>query len=147
MAAILRNRSGLKDEKIGYGNEKALNQLLAHHAVIFSPQKKLVWVSSSPYQLGEFVCYDLNEIFSGKNVGYSLQAKTELNIARDPFADSKDFQNYEMYKMLGKEINDAAENKNILLTDDLIPYYQSLNPDFWLVYYQSGKYYFNKKNT
>lgn len=145
MAAILRNRSGLKDEKIGYGNEKALNQLLAHHAVIFSPQKKLAWVSSNPYQLGEFVCYDLNEIFSGKNVGHSLQAKTEFNIARDPFADSKDFQNYEMSKMLGKEINDAAENKNILLTDDLIPYYQSLNPDFWLVYYQSGKYYFNKK--
>jgi hypothetical protein len=52
MASILRNTSGLKDEKIGYGNEKALNQLLAHHAVIFSPQKKLVWVSSNPYQLG-----------------------------------------------------------------------------------------------
>ena len=39
MASILRNKSGLKDESIGYGNEKALNQLLAHHAVIFSPQK------------------------------------------------------------------------------------------------------------
>jgi hypothetical protein len=67
MASILRNTSGLKDEKIGYGNEKALNQLLAHHAVIFSPQKKLVWVSSNPYQLGEFVCYDLNEIFPAKD--------------------------------------------------------------------------------
>ncbi|MGE8514268.1 MAG: C45 family autoproteolytic acyltransferase/hydrolase [Chryseobacterium culicis] len=145
MASILRNRSGLKDENIGYGNEKALNQLLAHHAVIFLPQKKLVWVSSNPYQLGEFVCYDLNEIFSDKPLSQSLQAKTKLNIVRDPFADSEEFAYYEQSKMLAKEINEAAENKDILLTDDLIPYYQSMNPDFWQVYYQSGKYYFNKK--
>lgn len=145
MASILRNKSGLKDESIGYGNEKALNQLLAHHAVIFSPQKKLVWVSSNPYQLGEFVCYDLNEVFSGKPLSQSLLAKTDLNIARDPFADSEEFQNYERSKILGKEINKAAENKDILLTDDFIPYYESMNPDFWLVYYQSGKYYFRKK--
>lgn len=145
MASILRNKSGLKDESIGYGNEKALNQLLAHHAVIFSPQKKLVWVSSNPYQLGEFVCYDLNEIFSGKPLSQSLLAKTELNIARDPFADSEEFQNYELSKMYGKEINEAADDKNALLTDDIIPSYQAMNPDFWLVYYQSGKYYFSKK--
>ncbi|GEJ46572.1 C45 family peptidase [Chryseobacterium sp. ON_d1] len=145
MASILRNRSGLKDENIGYGNEKALNQLLAHHAVIFSPQKKLVWVSSNPYQLGEFVCYDLNEIFSGKPLSQSLKARTELNIVKDPFADSEEFQNYERSKMYGKEIGEAANDKNILLTDDLISSYQAVNPDFWLVYYQSGKYYFNKK--
>ncbi|MBB6333138.1 tetratricopeptide (TPR) repeat protein [Chryseobacterium sediminis] len=145
MASILRNRSGLKDESIGYGNEKALNQLLAHHAIIFSPQKKLVWVSSNPYQLGEFVCYDLNKIFSDKGLQPNDFSKSELNIARDPFADSEEFQNYELSKMYGKEINEAADDKNTLLTDGVIPSYQSMNPDFWLVYYQSGKYYFKKK--
>ncbi|TQM16448.1 C45 family autoproteolytic acyltransferase/hydolase [Chryseobacterium aquifrigidense] len=145
MASILRNKSGLKDQSIGYGNEKALNQLLAHHAVIFSPQKKLVWVSSNPYQLGEFVCYDLNEIFSGKPLSQSLLAKTDLNIARDPFADSEEFQNYELSKMYGKEITEAADDKKTLLTDDVIQSYKAMNPDFWLVYYQSGKYYFSKK--
>lgn len=145
MAAILRDKSGLKDRKIGYGNEKAINQLLAHHAVIFSPEKRLVWVSSNPYQLGEFVCYDLNEIFSGKKAEETLQAKTTLNIGRDPFADSKEFENYEMYKLLGEEISDATDSKDILLTDDFIPWYQSMNPDLWLVYYEAGKYYFSKK--
>ncbi|KAA2216285.1 acyl-CoA--6-aminopenicillanic acid acyl-transferase [Chryseobacterium sediminis] len=145
MASILRNRSGLKDESIGYGNEKALNQLLAHHAIIFSPQKKLVWVSSNPYQLGEFVCYDLNKIFSDKGLQPNDFSKSELNIGHDPFADSEEFQNYELSKMYGKEINEAADDKNTLLTDGVIPSYQSMNPDFWLVYYQSGKYYFNKK--
>lgn len=141
MAAILRDKSGLKDQKIGYGNEKAINQLLAHHAVIFSPEKRLVWVSSNPYQLGEFVCYDLNEIFSGKKLEESLKAKTALNIARDPFADSEEFNNYEISKMLGSEVSNATDNKKMALSDDFIPYYQSMNPDYWLVYYQAGRYY------
>ncbi|PWW26295.1 C45 family autoproteolytic acyltransferase/hydolase [Chryseobacterium sp. AG844] len=145
MACILRNKSGLKDESIGYGNEKALNQLLAHHAVIFSPQKKLVWVSSNPYQLGEFVCYDLNKIFSDKGLQPDDLSKSGLNIPRDPFADSEEFKNYELSKMYGKEISEAAGNKNILLTDDFIHSYHAMNPDFWLIYYQSGKYYFSKK--
>ncbi|PZU04068.1 MAG: acyl-CoA--6-aminopenicillanic acid acyl-transferase, partial [Chryseobacterium sp.] len=145
MAAILRDKSGLKGEKIGYGNEKAINQLLAHHAVIFSPQKKLVWVSSNPYQLGEFVCYDLNEIFSDKRLKNGEFAKSELNIAKDPFVDSKEFKNYEEYKFASSEVNNAIDNKDVMLADDFLPHYQSLNSDFWLVYYQSGKYYFSKK--
>jgi len=68
-----------------------------------------------------------------------------LNIARDPFADSEEFENYERSKMYGKEINEAADDKNTVLTDDVIPSYQAMNPEFWQVYYQSGKYYFSKK--
>ncbi|RKS96865.1 acyl-CoA:6-aminopenicillanic acid acyl transferase [Chryseobacterium defluvii] len=145
MAAILRDQSGLKGEKIGYGNEKAINQLLAHHAVIFSPQKKLVWVSSNPYQLGEFVCYDLNEIFSGESLQKRELAKSQMNIAEDPFVHSREFKNYEQYKIMNSEIIDAI-NKDILLPEDFISHYQSLNPDFWGVYYQAGKYYYQLKD-
>ena len=141
MASILRDKSGLKGEKVGYGNEKSLNQLLAHHAVIFSPQKKLVWVSSNPYQLGEFVCYDLNEIFSDKRLETGEFAKSELNIAKDPFIDSQEFKNYEEYKKLTSQFDD----KNKILSDEFITKYQSLNPDFWWIYYQTGKYYFKQK--
>jgi hypothetical protein len=145
MAAILRDKSGLKGEKIGYGNEKAINQLLAHHAVIFSPQKKLVWVSANPYQLGEFVCYDLNEIFSDQRLKNGKFSKSELNIPKDPFLDSEEFKNYEHFKKMSSEVNKAIDGE-IFMTNDSISYYQSLNPDFWLVYYQAGKYYFNKKD-
>ena len=144
MAAILRDRSGLKDKSIGYGNEKALNQLLAHHAVIFSPQKRLVWVSSNPYQLGEFVCYDLNEIFSEKGLQYNDFSKSQLNIAKDSFADSQDFKNYEEYRKVTLKINDAIDNKE-MLTDSFLTHYQSLNPDFWKVYFLAGKYYYHRK--
>ncbi|WP_027383439.1 acyl-CoA--6-aminopenicillanic acid acyl-transferase [Epilithonimonas caeni] len=141
MASILRDRSGLKGEKIGYGNEKALNQLLAHHAVIFSPQKKLVWVSSNPYQLGEFVCYDLNDIFSDNRLKTGEFAKSELNIAKDPFIDSQKFKNYEEYKKLSSKFDHSE-----ILSDEFIIHYQSLNPDFWWGYYQSGKYYYKIKD-
>lgn len=144
MAAILRDKSGLKGEKIGFGNEKAINQLIAHHAVIFAPQKKLVWVSANPYQLGEFVCYDLNEIFSDKRLKSGAFAKSELNIAKDPFLDSPEFKNYEQYKMMSEEMEKAIEG-DVLLTDDFLSRYQSLNPDFWLVYYHAGKYYYSQK--
>lgn len=146
MASILRDKSGLKDEKIGYGNEKAINQLLAHHAVIFSPEKKLVWVSSNPYQLGEFVCYDLNEIFSEKRLKNGEFAKSDLNIAKDPFVDSEEYKNYEEYKKLSSQIEDAIDDKKKILSDEFINNYQSLNPDFWFVYYQAGKYYYTRKD-
>lgn len=145
MASILRDKSGLKGEEIGYGNEKAINQLLAHHAVIFSPQKKLVWVSANPYQLGEFVCYDLNEIFSDKRLKSGEFAKSELNIAKDPFVDSEEYRNYEQSKEISEEVNQAINGNDIAFTEDFFPFYQSLNPDYWFVYYQTGKYYFKQK--
>ncbi|KFF14601.1 acyl-CoA:6-aminopenicillanic acid acyl-transferase [Chryseobacterium soli] len=145
MAALLRDKSGLKDEKIGYGNEKAINQLLAHHAVIFSPEKRLVWVSSNPYQLGEFVCYDLNTIFSENRLKNGEFAVSTFNIPKDPFVNSVDFKNYEAYKKLSSIIEEAIDHKKESLTDDFIRQYQSLNPDLWLVYEQAGRYYFNRK--
>ncbi len=145
MAAILRDKSGLKGEKIGYGNEKAINQLLAHHAVIFSPLKKLVWVSANPYQLGEFVCYDLNEIFSEEQLKNGDFARSELNISKDPFINSEEFENYKQYKMVNHEVEKGIEGE-VSLTDDFLTHYQYLNPDYWLVYYQTGKYYFNRKD-
>ncbi len=35
---LLRNTEGLQNKKNGYGNEKALDQLLGHHSVIFQPE-------------------------------------------------------------------------------------------------------------
>ncbi len=143
-AALLRNREGLNDLALGYGNEKAINQLLAHHGIIFKPEQKLVWVSSNPYQLGEFVAYDLNEIFSNRTVGtVKSMAKTELDIPRDPFADSKDFTDYEEYRKQERVVEEAIANGGTL-PPGYLKGYQHLNPDFWKVYAVSGKYYYDR---
>ena len=143
MANILRNKEGLNDAKIGYGNEKALNQLLAHHAVIFSPEKLMVWVSSNPYQLGEFVAYDLNEIFIKKNNSiFELQSATS-NIPKDDFITTNEFKKYEQYRINDRIIDEAIVS-NKVVKRSFIEEYQASNPDNWIVYYKIGKYYFNK---
>lgn len=142
-ADLLRNREGLKEELIGYGNEKALNQLLAHHSVIFQPEDLLIWVSSNPYQLGEFVAYDLNEIFSSEKKEFTSQHRKDLTISKDDFVYSDEYKNYELYRVKDRKIDQAISEKSNLSTEE-IRTYQQLNPDLWLVYYKIGKYYYKK---
>ncbi|CAA7387624.1 C45 family autoproteolytic acyltransferase/hydolase [Chryseobacterium fistulae] len=145
MAAILRDQSGLNHRRIGYGNEKAINQLQAHHSIIFSPEKKLVWVSSSPYQLGEYVCYDLNVIFSEKRLQNGELATSSMNIAQDPFIDSQEFEDYKEYKEKMLEVEKATDTKDQFLSDQYLNHFKALNTDFWKVYFETGKYYYSKK--
>lgn len=144
MVEILRNREGLNDLRIGYGNEKALNQLLAHHGIVFKPEEKLVWVSSNPYQLGEFVAYDLNAVFNSDKLrkNYSLAIENK-SIPEDNFVHSQAYENYEKYRVLDREIDEALENQKSLNLD-FIKEYQNANPDNWIVYYKIGKYYYSK---
>ena len=145
-ASILRNREGLHDSDIGYGNEKALNQLIAHHGIIFKPKNRLVWISSSPYQLGEFVCYDLNEVFKNREhypANKSLQ-KDSLAIPKDVFLDTKEYKNYEAYRIADRQMDLYLENKTAL-TSEFAKNYQSLNPNYWGVYYKVGLSYYRHK--
>jgi hypothetical protein len=144
---ILRNKEGLNNLPLGYGSEKALNQLLAHHGIIFKPEQKLVWVSSNPYQMGEFVCYDLNKIFkqrTQKDELISLQQEN-LNIAKDVFLESEAFVNYEKFRIDDRVMDVYLETKTDFSTD-FAKNYQSLNPNYWLVYYKVGLFYYKKKN-
>ena len=143
---ILRNKEGLNNLPIGYGNEKSLNQLLAHHAVIFKPEQKLVWVSENPYQLGEFVCYDLNKIFNKNNIKSEIISfqQENLNIPKDPFLETSEYKNYEIFRIEDRKVDEFLETKKEL-TSYFIKYYQSLNPDYWFVYYKIGLSFYQKK--
>ncbi|WP_125718602.1 C45 family autoproteolytic acyltransferase/hydolase [Flavobacterium ustbae] len=141
---ILRNKDGLKNEILGFGNEKALNQLLAHHGIIFKPKEKLVWVSANPFQLGEFVCYDLNSIFNeNQNETKSFQEEN-LNIARDPFLETVAFQNFKKFKIEDHKLDSILEKKETV-SPEFLQNYQALNPDYWVVYYKTGLYFYQKK--
>ena len=171
---ILRNKEGLHNLPLGYGNEKALNQLLAHHGIVFKPTQRLVWVSASPYQLGEFVCYDLSSIFknrknsetvvsseknsvclgsSGTPFPYNLEESLFMgvslgdekrNIASSPFLETVEYSNYERFRIEDKKIDISLEKRENL-SPDFIEYYQSLNPDYWVVYYKAGLYFYQNK--
>lgn len=115
VAAILRDRKGLHGADIGNGNEKAVNQLIAHHSVIFQPDSLRVWVSTQPWQLGTYVCYDLKKIFAMKGLHQDVDvAENARNIAPDPFLETPDFSKFMIYhnakvaNMARKPVDTAA---------------------------------------
>ena len=142
---ILRNKNGLQNIPLGYGNEKALNQLLAHHGIIFKPKEKLVWVSANPYQMGEFVCYNLDSVFKQKKTAFIVSFENEkLNIAKDPFLETTAFKNFQKFKIEDDKMDLYLKNKETV-SFEFIQNYQSLNPDYWVVYYKAGLYFYQKK--
>jgi len=144
-ASILRNKEGLNEVKLGWGNEKALNQLLAHHAVIFQPEQLRFYVSSNPYQLGSFVSYDLNKVF--KN--FENQKDSDIiydqnkTIPADAFSATEAFKNYEAYRILHREILAAIE-KEQHVSEEKLRRLVNLNPDFWEVYFTAGLYHYKR---
>lgn len=143
MAEILRNKEGLAERNIGFGNEKSLNQLRAHHAVIFKPEQLMVWVSSNPYQLGEFVAYDLKEVFTKTKGDFTISAKVSENIAKDKFLETKEYVDYEKFRILDRKLEKVLKEK-LTLETGFAREYQSLNADFWLVYARIGEYYYQR---
>lgn len=145
MAEILRNTEGLNKKFLGYGNEKAINQLLAHHGIIFKPEEKLVWVSSSPYQLGEFVCYDLEKIFNSDFQGVISAQTQERNIPKSKFLSTKEYENYEKYRILEHKIEtDLKINK--FIDNQSVMQLENLNPDYWKAYFIIGKVLLQNKD-
>lgn len=145
-AEFLRNQNGLKDQNIGMGNEKSINQLLSHHGVIFQPEDRLMWVSANPFQLGAFVAYDLDEVFQKmENSTKPLTLYVDsLTIAEDPFVHSLELKNYEEFKKKLQYIQEKINTKEKIEESDLI-HFVELNPEFWKAYFLVGEYYFVQK--
>ena len=132
---ILRDRKGLHDSDIGLGNEKAIDQLIAHHSIVFEPKKLLVWVSTSPWQLGKFVGYDLKKVFSLEGMKKDQEiCDSSLTIAPDSFLLSSEYRNFEAFRKYKKEIAEGEE----VNTDSLV----ASNPEFYHSYVLAGDYAF-----
>jgi hypothetical protein len=146
-AAILRNTEGLEDKQIGFGNEKAINQLLAHHGIIFKPAERKMWVSANPYQLGAFVAYDLQEAFSKFEKEEMLEsvAINEITIPEADFIESRAFKNYSEFRTFSLEIQEAI-NSGITIPHEKLIGLPSLNPHYWKAYFLVGEYFYSRKD-
>ncbi|HOB70493.1 MAG TPA: C45 family autoproteolytic acyltransferase/hydrolase [bacterium] len=91
---ILRDTKGYGDKQVEPGSETAINQYVAHHSVVFNNTKKMMFISTAPWQFGEFRAYELEKVFSEfpklrKDVEISTD---ELTIPADEFMKSEEFQ-------------------------------------------------------
>ena len=136
--ALLRNRKGLDNANIGMGNEKAINQLMAHHSIVFEPKKRLVWVSTSPWQLGEFIAYDLDKVFSLKGLKENREVcDSALTIPADTFLLTDDYKKFVRFWNYKQQI---ADKKDVSV-DSLV----STNPEYFHTYVLAGDYLYRKK--
>ncbi len=136
-AAILRDQNGINGKNIGLGNEKSINQLVAHHSVIFQPEKRLIWISTTPWQLGKYVAYDLNEIFALKKVDNREIYDSVLTISADSFLESEKLDKYKKYFSYRFPFGPRGE----INSDSIIQW----NPELYHVYMLAGDHEFNQK--
>lgn len=145
-AAILRNQKGLNDADLGMGNEMAINQLIAHHSVIFQPEKRIMYVSSSPWQCGKYMAYDLNRIFSDSVDFHTEIAVQELTIPEDDFLSQPDYAQFLTYKRTTRTLREAAES-GVTVEPEVLEIYKEANPSFYYSYEVLGDYYAALKQT
>lgn len=139
-AALLRDQRGLRDAGIGMGNEKAVNQLIAHHSVIFQPQKLRVSVSAAPWQLGQYVTYDLRKVFALQGLQADREIRdSTLTIPADTFLNTPDYQNFVRFRQIKEQLRrGTAGNLNVEA-------FVRLNPGYYHTYVLAGDYLFKQK--
>lgn len=136
--ALLRDRRGLQNSDIGLGNEKAINQLIAHHSIVFEPKKLLVWVSTSPWQLGPYIAYDLHKVFALQGMKENKEiCEKSLNIPADSFMLSSEYRNFLLFRSYKQRIADGG----VINVDSLI----MSNPGYYHTYVIAGDYLYKQK--
>jgi isopenicillin-N N-acyltransferase like protein len=141
VATILRDTKGHNGSNIGLGNEKSINQLIAHHSIIFAPQKKMVWISTSPYQLGEYIAYNLDSVFYGSNKsGRISESIPLLGIPADSAFLSDQYPAFVVYRSIHRKF--ARSGILSIDPDSLI----QLNPEYYQPYIDAGNYWLAKGN-
>ncbi len=138
---ILRDKQGESGTDIGLGNHHAINQLLAHHGVVFEPSKLNMWISTPPYQMGDFICYNLDSIFSyaNNNTTNFLQI-----IEKDSFLFNQDYHNFEQWKKTKNKITDYLLFNTDKPVFDIEQFIQ-LNANSYNTYYLLGRFYYKRE--
>lgn len=141
--SILRDHKGLNDSIIGWTNEAALNQFIGHHSVVFDANRLIMWVSTSPWQAGQYVAYDLAKIFSGQTSFASEITDSQLSIPADTTVP---IDNILRFKRLTHEFR-AAIAQAQTIDNAKLHEFEQLNPELFATYEILGDYYYSQSDA
>ena len=139
----IRDQKGVNNQDLGTGNPMVINQLLAHHSVIFEPLKGIAYISAAPFQENVFNAYDVNSI---KNLGtFDPKNSPEidsLRLAQASFYNSHGFSNYSEYKLLRAEFKENPKQK---IDENGFPEkWITTNPEYYEPYLLLADFYFEQ---
>ncbi len=140
-ADILRDQQDENGDTLGMGNPRAINQLNGHHSVIIVPARKLFYISTTDFQLGPYIGYDLMKSFNEKRL------QVADTIPADPILYSTAYSNYKTFRKQKKEIESYLQFDQPLNFDSYnIQKFIALNTESYITYETIGKYYQKKGN-
>lgn len=141
-ADILRDQNGISGESLGLTNEMSINQYISHHAVVFKPVERIMWISTAPWQLGVMVKYDLNDLFDIEGADGKRQYR---DIDADSVQIKYVFPKVQKFREMSKMILSKSVER-IEVTDDIRSNYIDLNPHFFQTYLNLGDNFFSAGN-
>lgn len=145
-AGILRDYKGKDGSFIGLCNELAINQSIAHHSVVFAPHKRTMWISTEPWQAGEYIAYDLNALFSvDAPICHDINDSTQT-IAADSLFLLAYYDDIIAYRRLTSLLRNAAYNY-LSLPADTLKAYRRCNGRFYYTHETLGDYYLSQGNA
>lgn len=136
---MLRDQRGPGSRDIGLGNECSINQSIAHHSVVFRPAELKMWVSTSPWQGGAFVCYDLGAILRNPDPAAEL-CDAAQEIAADTAYLNRDYPRLVAWREAGSRIRKAL-SAEAEADAELLEAFAQGNPQSYHTWKLLGEYY------
>ncbi|MEG1983130.1 MAG: C45 family peptidase [Alistipes sp.] len=134
---ILRDRCHYGGMDLGLSNPLAINQQIAHHSVVFLPQQLRMWVSTSYWGYGTWVCYDIGQILQGNRPFEGELCDPDMMLPADSLFLRESLPNLLRYRRLRH-----------CLTGDTIDSLATTNPFNWETFVMIGRYYeLHRKET
>lgn len=137
IVSVLRDQNDLGGDTLGMGNPKAINQLISHHSVVFDNNNTTMYVSTNDWSLGQYVGYNLKNIFETGEI------KVTDTIPASLFIDSENFKSFKTFKSIRKQIADCSYSDSALDSGTINDFIKS-NAESYMTYELLGDYYLNR---
>jgi isopenicillin-N N-acyltransferase-like protein len=86
---MLRDRRGAGDTNLPLGDRRAVDALIATHAVVMETATRRLWVSEAPHALGRFVAFDLEPLLGPQEAPDDSAPRP--TIAADPMLENGNY--------------------------------------------------------
>jgi isopenicillin-N N-acyltransferase-like protein len=95
---MLRDRRGAGDTELPLGDRRAVDALIATHAVVMETAARRLWVSESPHALGRFIAFDLETLLGAQEAPEDVAPRP--TIAADPMLENGTYDRLRASKMV-----------------------------------------------